>query len=152
MMYTLENVTENIEAWFNKDPVRPELNVEFKTKDGREVYALKDEDGSFKAFLCLAYVTDVPTNTEELDLLTSIDGHIAVPYTVWSYQRGAGKEIINRVLDMAKNDLSTKRVITLSPLTKMARDFHIRNKAVEIRTNKSTVNFEYTLEENCIEK
>ena len=42
MSYTLENVTENIKVWFNKDPVRPELGVGFKTSHGREVYALKN--------------------------------------------------------------------------------------------------------------
>jgi len=35
------------------------------------------------------------------------------------------------------------RLITLSPLTDMARNFHLRNGAIEIQVNESTQNFEY---------
>ena len=144
MSYTLHNVTEDIEAWFNKDPVRPELSVEFRTEGGREVFGLKDDHGKFKAFLCMARTTDIPANTKELDSLTSITGRIAVPYSVWSYQRGAGREIINQVLTLMQRAKTVSRVITLSPLTDMARNFHTRNGAVEVRVNETTVNFEYS--------
>ena len=100
MTYTLKNVTKNIESWFNKDPVRPGLDVEFRTEAGREVFGLLDEDGEYKAFMCVAYTTDVPKNVVSMGVLTSVDGDIAVPYTVWSYQRGAGKEIINQALSL----------------------------------------------------
>jgi hypothetical protein len=143
MKYTLENVTENIKAWFNKDPVRPELNVAFRTKEGREVFGLKDESGDFKAFLCLSYTVGVPTTVEELDYLTTIDGRIAVPYTVWSYQKGAGKEIINQVASLMKTRKAVTRIVTLSPLTEMAREFHLRNNAIELQANEITANFEY---------
>ena len=116
MKYTLENVTENIDLWFNKDPVRPELGVEFKTEVGREVFGLKDESGEYKAFLCMARTDDIPVSTTGLDTLTSFSGKIAVPYSVWSYQKGAGREIINQVLALMRRAKSIKRVVTLSPL------------------------------------
>ena len=142
MNYTLENVTENIDAWFDKDPVRPGLNVEFRTKAGREVFGLRGEDGEYKAFMCIAYTTDVPKNIVSMGVLTSVDGNIAVPYTVWSYQKGAGREIINQaLLLMEENNIS--RVVTLSPLTEMARNFHLRNDAIELQVNETTANFEY---------
>jgi hypothetical protein len=142
MNYTLENVTENIDAWFDKDPVRPGLNVEFRTKAGREVFGLRGEDGEYKAFVCIAYTTDVPKNIVSMGVLTSVDGNIAVPYTVWSYQKGAGREIINQaLLLMEENNIS--RVVTLSPLTEMARNFHLRNDAIELQVNETTANFEY---------
>jgi len=144
MNYTLENVTENIDAWFNKDPVRPGLDIEFRTKAGREVFGLRDEDGGYKAFMCVAYTTDVPKNIVSMGVLTSVAGDIAVPYTVWSYQKGAGKEIINQaLLLMEENNIS--RVVTLSPLTEMARNFHLRNDAIELQVNETTANFEYLL-------
>jgi len=34
-------------------------------------------------------------------------------------------------------------VITMSPKTDMARDFHIRNGATVLRINRTTVNYEY---------
>jgi hypothetical protein len=145
MNYTLKNVTKNIESWFNKDPVRPGLDIEFRTKAGREVFGLLDEDGEYKAFMCVAYTTDVPKNVVSMGALTSVDGDIAVPYTVWSYQKGAGKEIINQALSlMQKRHIS--RVVTLSPLTEMAKRFHLRNDAIELQVNETTANFEYSLE------
>ncbi len=145
MKYTLENVTENIDLWFNKDPVRPELGVEFKTKVGREVFGLKDESGEYKAFLCMARTDDIPVSITGLDTLTSFSGKIAVPYSVWSYQKGAGREIINQVLALMRRAKSIKRVVTLSPLTDMARKFHLRNDAYELQVNEFTANFEYLL-------
>ena len=35
------------------------------------------------------------------------------------------------------------RLITLSPLTEMARKFHLSNGAVQIQVNETTQNFEY---------
>ena len=145
MNYTLKNVTKNIESWFNKDPVRPGLDIEFRTKAGREVFGLLDEDGEYKAFMCVAYTTDVPKNVVSMGALTSVDGDIAVPYTVWSYQRGAGKEIINQALSLMQ-EKNISRVVTLSPLTEMAKRFHLRNDAIELQVNETTANFEYILE------
>ena len=145
MSYVLENITDSPDLWFNKDPVRPELNIEFRIEGGREVFGLKNKSGEFKAFLCMARTTDVPVDTKELDSLTSIGGRIAVPYSVWSYEKGAGREIINQVLILMQRARTVSRVITLSPITDMARKFHIRNGAIEIQRNKYTVNFEYPM-------
>jgi len=147
MSYTLKNVSKNVEEWFNKDPVRPELSPEFRTAPGREVYGLMDEEGCFKAFLCLAYTGDIPTDTNELELFTTYPAHIAIPYAVWSYQRGAGKEIVRQVLNLVRENPDISRLITLSPVTEMAKRFHLRNNAIELRVNKDSVNFEYIVGE-----
>lgn len=144
--YSLKLITHDVEHWFNKDPVRPELTIQFRTKLGREVYGLLDEDGKFKSFLCLAYTNKVPKNVDELDDFTSYDGRIIIPYTVWSYKRGAGKTIINLLISMAKENNMADRVITLSPQTEMAKKFHLKNGATQLQRNDNTVNFEYSLE------
>ena len=69
---------------------------------------------------------------------------VAIAYTVWSRKRGAGREIIQKVLDFAK-DQGIERVVTLSPLTPMATHFHIKNGAKQISINDTTQNFEYEL-------
>ena len=69
---------------------------------------------------------------------------IAIAYTVWSRKRGAGKEIVNKVIEYAKKN-KIERVITLSPLTPMATHFHIRNGAKQININEETQNFEYEI-------
>ena len=104
------------------------------------------EDEKWKAFMCYARTFLIPRNIEELDTLTSEDGNVIIPYTVWSNEKGAGKEIINQVLRFIKNiEHNIDRVVTLSPLTKMARKFHLRNNAKEFRVNETTVNFEYEI-------
>ena len=69
---------------------------------------------------------------------------VAIAYTVWSRKRGAGREIIQKVLSHAKEQ-GIERVITLSPLTPMATHFHIRNGAKQISINDTSQNFEYEL-------
>jgi hypothetical protein len=146
MNYTLENVTQTPELWSLTDPVRPELDAEFKTAPGRGVFGLLGDDGEWKAFLCYARTSDVPASVEELSELTTTAGDIVIPYTVWSNERGAGRAIIAMVLQFAKDiDTTIKRVVTLSPLTEMARKFHIRNNATVFKVNETTVNFEYAV-------
>ena len=140
-MLTLERIYGVIES---DDPVCPELSNKFRTEKGRGIYALRDNRG-IKSFICIAFTNDIPTTIEELDSLSSPDGHIIVPYTVWSNERGAGREIINKVLAIARRLDRVFRVVTLSPTTDMAKKFHLRNNAVEIQRNKATVNFEYKL-------
>ena len=71
--------------------------------------------------------------------------NVAVPYTVWSVKRGAGREIVNKAIDLIRDSGKAKKVITLSPLTDMAKNFHLKNKASLIRVNETTANFEYRL-------
>ena len=43
---------------------------------------------------------NISSYDKDLKKFTSSEGEIAVPYTVWSYSAGAGKEIIDRVLSI----------------------------------------------------
>ena len=71
-------------------------------------------------------------------------GKIAIAYTVWSNKK---EEEINckEVFKMIKKSNHLNRLVTLSPLTEMARNFHLRNGAVEINVNEETQNFEYKI-------
>ena len=146
MKYKLENVTDRPELWAHTDPVRPELDIEFKTSPGRGVFGLVGDDGSYKAFMCYAYTSAVPRSVEDLESLTDKNGRIVIPYTVWSHEKGAGRTIIQCVLDFVHLSRVADRVVTLSPITEMARRFHLRNDAREFRLNESTVNFEYKIQ------
>ena len=133
----------------SEDPVRPELDVEWRTSYGRKIYGLKYQD-EIEGIICIAYTNDVPSSVKELDLMSQ-NAHLqknadtAVAYTVWSRKRGAGKEIIGKVGDMMKNSINIKTLVTLSPLTPMATHFHIRNGAKQIAINSTTQNFKYDL-------
>jgi len=132
-----------------EDPVRPELDLEFRKSYSRKIYGLKYED-QIEGIICVAYCNDVPQSVRELDLISQ-NAHLqnnfttAVAYTVWSRKRGAGKEIMEKLLAHLKEKENIERVVTLSPLTPMATHFHIRNGAKLIQHNPTTQNFEYSL-------
>jgi predicted GNAT family acetyltransferase len=132
----------------SEDPVRPELTLGWRITKGRKFYGLI-YDNEIEGIICIAYTNDVPTSVKELDIMSELadiknEKKIAIAYTVWSRKRGAGKEIMQKVLKMAKEN-KIERVITLSPLTPMATHFHIRNGAKQININDYTQNFEYAI-------
>jgi len=75
-----------------------------------------------------------------------VQGDIAIAYTVWAKKKGGGRAIVNEVYKMIKNSNHLNRLVTLSPLTDMARNFHLKNGAKELQVNKTTQNFEYDIE------
>ncbi|MDB4783682.1 hypothetical protein OAG45_00390 [bacterium] len=151
--------TEVINTIIKDDPVRPHLTTDFRTSSHREVYALYEDkyaeqhfpDEDIKAIICVAYTNEVPKDEYELDLFSQAAcqdgqrGHIAVFYTVWSYSKGAGREIVNTVAKELHDNERATRFVTLSPLTEMAERFHIKNGAELLEKHDSCQNFEYTL-------
>ena len=131
----------------SEDPVRPELDVEWRTSYGRKIYGLKYED-EIEGIICIAYTNDVPSSVKELDLMSQNahfkkDADTAIAYTVWSRKRGAGKEIIGKIGEMMRQNPDISKLVTLSPLTDMAYKFHSKNGAKLIQVNETTQNFEY---------
>ena len=60
-------------------------------------------------------------------------------------KKGGGKLIVKEVFKLIKKINHLNRLVTLSPLTDMARKFHLSNGAVEVRVNDESQNFEYKL-------
>ena len=135
------------------DPVRPELDNEFRTSYGRKIYGVKYKN-EIHAIMCFAFTNKIPKTVKELDNLSKDAflqsalrdqkvGQIAIAYTVWSKKKGGGKLIVKEVFKMIKKSNHLNRLVTLSPLTEMAKKFHLRNKAKLISVNEETQNFEY---------
>tara|TARA_B100001939_G_scaffold228027_1_gene196345 strand:- start:64 stop:609 length:546 start_codon:yes stop_codon:yes gene_type:complete len=138
-----------------KDPVRPELDNEFRTSYGRKIYGVKYKD-EIQAVMCFAFTNKIPKTVHELDIFSRDAflqsatrdqkvGKIAIAYTVWSNKKGGGKLIVKEVFKKIKKSNHLNRLVTLSPLTEMARNFHLHNGAIEISVNDDTQNFEYKL-------
>lgn len=127
----------------SKDPVRPELTLDFRTAHGRKIFGLK-YNNEIEAIICIAFCPEVPYTVREMDYMSRVGGDVAIAYTVWSYKKGAGKEIVKKIGDKMK-DIGVKRLVTLSPLTPMATHFHIKNGAKQVHINEVTQNFEYQL-------
>ena len=141
----------------SEDPVRPELDLAFRQAYGRKIFGLKDSEGDVAAIMCFAFTNEVPKTVEEMDILSKdaamqathragIQGDIAIAYTVWAKKKGGGRAIVNEVYKMIKESNHLNRLVTLSPLTDMARNFHLKNGAKELQVNDTTQNFEYDIE------
>tara|TARA_B100000965_G_scaffold404239_1_gene434436 strand:- start:111 stop:602 length:492 start_codon:yes stop_codon:yes gene_type:complete len=160
-MKKFQNSISNFFSWLSKtelveldsvdtseDPIRPEIDNEFRTSYGRKIYGLKSND-NVEGFICIAFCNEVPQTMKELDLMSKNayhedNGYIAVAYTVWSRKRGAGKETIFNAKKFIKDEIiNVERFITLSPLTPIATHFHIKHGAKLININATSQNFEY---------
>ena len=94
--------------------------------------------------MCFGFTNEIPKTVKELDLMTK-DAHlqsirdqkvgkIAIAYTVWSKKKKGGGKLIVKEVFKKKNKKSNhlNRLVTLSPLTDMARNFHLGNGAIEL--------------------
>ena len=138
----------------NDDPVRPELDLTFRQTYGRKILGLRDDEGDISAIICFAFTDEVPKTVDELKKFSydtalkatkGIQGSIAIAYTVWAKKKGGGRAIMNEVFKRVKKSNHLNRLVTLSPLTKMARNFHIKNGAKELQVNETSQNFEYDI-------
>ena len=140
----------------NEDPIRPELDIKFRTSYGRKIFGVKYKK-EICAIMCFGFTNQIPKTIDEFDLMTQ-DAHmqsaswrsknigkIAIAYTVWSKKKGGGKLIVKEVFKRIKKSNHLNRLITLSPLTEMARNFHLRNGAKELQVNEESQNFEYKI-------
>ena len=89
-----------------EDPIRPELDVKFRTSFGRRIYGVKYKK-EICAIMCFGYTNEIPKTVEELDLMTK-DAHlqstlrdqkvgkIAIAYTVWSKKKEEENLLLRR--------------------------------------------------------
>ena len=125
---------------FENDPVRPHIPTDFRVTHPNETYIYSFED-KIDAVICVAYNDKVPANESQLK---HTGKSIATFYTVWSYTKGAGTNIIFAVKEyIEKNKPNVKRFVTLSPCTEMATRFHLKNGATLLNKYKEYQNFEY---------
>jgi len=140
-------------AYCRDDPVRPHIPVAWRIQEGREVFALFEDQYAVeapvdrtapRAIICVAYTQGVALTEQDLNRTTSPD--TAMFYTVWSYDRGAGREIVQTTARHIKHTRpEITRWVTLSPLTEMAERFHLRNGAEFLQKGNTCQNFEYHL-------
>ena len=128
------------------DPVRPELNNEFRISRGRKIFGLK-YNNEIEGVVCIAFTNELPATVKELDLMSvnEKESQIAIAYTLWSLKKGAGKKIMKELLKYMKKQNNIDSIMTLSPLTPMATHYHIRNGAKLVKINPTTQNFQYRI-------
>jgi len=130
----LSKVTNQAQVKIKDDPVR-DVSYRFRTTQGRNIYTIQD-----KAVVCIANTFELPITMQELEMYSQENAkEFTIFYTVWSYEKGFGRTILNELLQI----LQTERFVTLSPKTEMAKKFHLRNGAKLLSNNKTSYNFEY---------
>ena len=151
------------------DPVRPKLfkDNSVRFEDPFHVYAeINDETGEIAAVVCTIICKFVPQDEYQIKLVAmgkteqieeqlkereEMHGQLGVvlcPYSIWSYQRGHGRKLINNLLEAAPLlHPEVDAVITMSPHTEAALKFHLRNGAGIFATNTKCVNYEYEVED-----
>jgi hypothetical protein len=142
MLYILNKLTDPLISYIKDDPVRPEIPADFRVSENSEILILL-KDNKPSAIVCVAYRDFVPKDTVEL-MSPPYEPSVAVFYTIWSYDPGAGRDLIR----MARKELpilrpNIKKFVTLSPQTEMAKRFHLKNGANVFRDNSTSVNYEY---------
>ena len=130
----------------SEDPVRPELDLDFRLSHNRKIYGLEYKD-NIEGVVCIAMCSEVPKSTRALEKFSSDEKekYIAIAYTIWSRKRGAGRQLLGKIRKHVEKNTNAKRFLTLSPLTPVATHFHIKNGAKLININANTQNFEYEL-------
>jgi len=159
--------------YIKDDPVRPDLFDDDAVRfDGNfRVYADIDRQGfgiNVNAIICVVIAPFIPQNEKTIQDFASGDlkslaiiqseeggsfeppttaGKVLCPYSLWSYEKGAGRRLVNSLLEAVPIMYpDVDYVITMSPPTKMAMNFHTSNGASMLSPNKDTVNYEYEIE------
>ena len=143
MLHLVKSTTDTFFNFLTQDPVRPHIPHAQRVGNNRDIFVSQNSDSTARAITCVSYQNTVPES--EHDLFAPTDNpEVVVFYTIWSYEPGAGRDLIFQARDWIQtNRQEIKRFVTLSPPTEMARRFHIKNGAKIYRNNLDTVNYEY---------
>jgi hypothetical protein len=149
MLHTITTLEDPLLALIKDDPVRPDIPPEFRVSEHCSVYVLLDDEWNKpQAVVCVARKSTVPKDVLELAALDIEPATVAVFYTIWSYQPGAGRRLIQEAQRSIRSEFKNiKTFVTLSPPTEMARVFHLKNGAGVLSINVDTVNYIYSADE-----
>ena len=86
-----------IDPWIQEiikdDPVRSEIPIDHRINEDAEIYALWNNT-ELGAVTCVSYTEGIPGSVEEMYSLSSPFMDTVVFYTIWSYTKGSGRELI----------------------------------------------------------
>jgi hypothetical protein len=143
MLHLIKSISDTFVDFLKQDPVRPHIPHDLRVGTNRDIFVARKDDQTVRAITCVSYQQTIPTS--ESELFEQCDSpEVVVFYTIWSYEPGAGRDLIFQARDwISTNKPEIKKFVTLSPPTEMARRFHIKNGAHVYRQNTDTVNYEY---------
>ena len=139
----IRDINDPLAQIIKDDPVRPHIPLDQRINDAAEILILKAGEEVLAA-TCMQWLKDIPKDEEDLKNMPR-DHDVAVFYTIWSYQPGAGAKLLRTAADWLLKDYaeSIKSIVTLSPQTEMARRFHTKNGATVHCENPTSTNYKY---------
>ena len=142
MLHAITHPNEYLLSLIKDDPVRPEIPLSDRVNHNSRIYVWKNGEET-AAVTCVKFLGSVPAAVEDMaDLVESAT--TAVFYTIWSYAAGAGRLLIQATQKSIETEFpGIQTYVTLSPKTEMARRFHLKNGARELRENLNTINYIY---------
>jgi hypothetical protein len=141
-LHHIRDINDPLARVIADDPVRPHIPLEQRINDAAEILLLKAGE-EILAATCMQWLDDIPTTEEDL-ISMGKDKRTAVFYTIWSYSPGAGQTLIKQAAEWLLKDYpAIQNIVTLSPQTEMAQRFHHKNGATTLRTNETSVNYQY---------
>jgi hypothetical protein len=142
MLHTITTISDDLASLIKDDPVRPEIPLSERVNSNSRIYMLKDGDQTL-AVTCVKFLETIPAAVDDLVILIG-SATTAVFYTIWSYTAGSGRELIEEAQKSIESEFpEIQTYVTLSPKTEMARRFHLKNGARELRENVDTINYIY---------
>ena len=142
MLHTITSISDDLATLIKDDPVRPEIPLSDRVNSNSRIYMLKDGDQTL-AVTCVKFLETIPSAVDDLVMLIG-SATTAVFYTIWSYTAGSGRELIVEAQKSIESEFpEIQTYVTLSPKTEMARRFHLKNGARELRENVDTINYIY---------
>lgn len=143
-LHRIQDLTDPLCKIIQDDPVRPEIPIEQRVSPRSNIFVLLDSQGRAQSAVCVAYRDRVPHSVDELWLEDQRAATVSVFYTIWSYCAGAGRELILETRAWLEQHFQhIENFVTLSPPTKLARRFHLRNGAAVLSVNDDSVNYVY---------
>ncbi len=146
MLKVINTCTEWISKIKKDGPARPHLTADYRINEVAEMFGLYDDKEYLGSVCCVRYTDGIPNSVNDMTERSSMFSDTAVFYTIWSYSKGSGRQLIIDASNwITENRPQIKNLVTLSPTTEMAERFHLRNGAVKWRINEDSVNYAYQL-------
>ena len=141
-LHHIKSLDDPLIEHIKNDPVRPHIPITQRVNDRAEILVLKEAE-QVLAVTCMAWTDAIPEDEADLEP-NPVNPNTAVFYTIWSYEPGAGAQLLQQAAAWLKGTFpQLDNIVTLSPQTKMAERFHLKNGATIARTNKNSVNYRY---------
>jgi len=151
---------QELQHFIKDDVVRPNVSVYTRVGPGKKTFALKEGE-KILAIMCVSYGYAAPVNEEQLQKGTGADllnynispldktNFFITPYALWSYESGMDSELLKQFIASVKESYSNisislwPRIVTMSPKTPVATEFHLKHGAKLISENEESNSFEY---------